>query len=85
VSVEELTELAVSLKRQLYLNVLGEFPTIFRDWWRWAAEGSLSGSKRLAKYTLEIERELGWSAIYESAFRIIAETIARSRIGRVRT
>jgi putative (di)nucleoside polyphosphate hydrolase len=31
VSMEELTELAVSFKRQLYLNVLGEFPTIFRD------------------------------------------------------
>jgi putative (di)nucleoside polyphosphate hydrolase len=31
VSVQELTELAVSFKRQLYLNVLGEFPTIFRD------------------------------------------------------
>jgi putative (di)nucleoside polyphosphate hydrolase len=31
VSVRELTELAVSFKRHLYLNVLGEFPTIFRD------------------------------------------------------
>jgi putative (di)nucleoside polyphosphate hydrolase len=31
VSVQELTELAVSFKRQLHLNVLGEFPTIFRD------------------------------------------------------
>lgn len=31
VSVQELTELAVSFKRQLYLNVLGEFATIFRD------------------------------------------------------
>jgi putative (di)nucleoside polyphosphate hydrolase len=31
VSVHELTEIAVSFKRQLYLNVLGEFATIFRD------------------------------------------------------
>lgn len=31
VSVQELTELAVSFKRQLYLNVVGEFATIFRD------------------------------------------------------
>jgi len=30
-SVNELTELAVSFKRQLYLDVIGEFPTIFRD------------------------------------------------------
>jgi putative (di)nucleoside polyphosphate hydrolase len=30
VSVQELTGLAVSFKRQLYLNVLGEFPGIFR-------------------------------------------------------
>jgi putative (di)nucleoside polyphosphate hydrolase len=31
VPVQELTELAVSFKRQLYLNVIGEFATIFRD------------------------------------------------------
>jgi putative (di)nucleoside polyphosphate hydrolase len=31
VSVNELTELAVSFKRQLYIDVIGEFPTIFRD------------------------------------------------------
>jgi putative (di)nucleoside polyphosphate hydrolase len=31
VSVQELIEPAVSFKRQLYLNVLGEFATIFRD------------------------------------------------------
>jgi putative (di)nucleoside polyphosphate hydrolase len=31
VSAQELTELAVSFKRQLYLNVIGEFATIFRD------------------------------------------------------
>jgi putative (di)nucleoside polyphosphate hydrolase len=30
-SVSELTALAVSFKRQLYLDVIGEFPTIFRD------------------------------------------------------
>jgi putative (di)nucleoside polyphosphate hydrolase len=30
-SVAELSALAVSFKRQLYLNVLGQFPTIFRD------------------------------------------------------
>lgn len=30
-SVNELTELAVSFKRQLYLDVIGEFPTVFRD------------------------------------------------------
>ena len=30
-SVTELSALAVSFKRQLYLNILGEFPTIFRD------------------------------------------------------
>jgi putative (di)nucleoside polyphosphate hydrolase len=29
--VNELTALAVSFKRQLYLDVIGEFPTIFRD------------------------------------------------------
>ncbi len=31
VTVNELTALAVSFKRQLYLDVIGEFPTIFRD------------------------------------------------------
>jgi putative (di)nucleoside polyphosphate hydrolase len=31
VPVHELSELAVSFKRQLYLNVFGEFPRIFRD------------------------------------------------------
>jgi putative (di)nucleoside polyphosphate hydrolase len=31
VSLQELSALAVSFKRQLYLNVLGEFATIFRD------------------------------------------------------
>jgi putative (di)nucleoside polyphosphate hydrolase len=31
VSVQELIDLAVPFKRQLYLNVLGEFATIFRD------------------------------------------------------
>jgi putative (di)nucleoside polyphosphate hydrolase len=31
VSVQELFALAVSFKRQLYLNVLGEFSTLFRD------------------------------------------------------
>jgi putative (di)nucleoside polyphosphate hydrolase len=31
VPVRELTDLAASFKRQLYLNVLGEFTTIFRD------------------------------------------------------
>jgi putative (di)nucleoside polyphosphate hydrolase len=31
VPVSELTALAVSFKRQLYLDVIGEFPTIFRD------------------------------------------------------
>jgi putative (di)nucleoside polyphosphate hydrolase len=31
VQVKELTALAVSFKRQLYLDVIGEFPTIFRD------------------------------------------------------
>jgi putative (di)nucleoside polyphosphate hydrolase len=31
VSVQELAELAVSFKRHVYLNVPGEFPTIFRD------------------------------------------------------
>jgi putative (di)nucleoside polyphosphate hydrolase len=31
VPVGELTALAVSFRRQLYTNVLGEFPTIFRD------------------------------------------------------
>jgi putative (di)nucleoside polyphosphate hydrolase len=31
VQVQELSTLAVSFKRRLYLNVLGEFPTIFRD------------------------------------------------------
>jgi 8-oxo-dGTP pyrophosphatase MutT (NUDIX family) len=31
VSARELTELAVSFKRQLYLSLLGEFSTIFRD------------------------------------------------------
>jgi putative (di)nucleoside polyphosphate hydrolase len=31
VPLTELSALAVSFKRQLYLNVLGEFPTIFRD------------------------------------------------------
>lgn len=30
-SVSELTALAVPFKRQLYLDVIGEFPTIFRD------------------------------------------------------
>jgi putative (di)nucleoside polyphosphate hydrolase len=29
--VEEITDLAVSFKRQLYMHVLGEFATIFRD------------------------------------------------------
>lgn len=28
---QELTEPAVSFKRRLYLNVIGEFATIFRD------------------------------------------------------
>jgi enolase len=44
--------------------------------------GSLSRSERLAKYNrlLEIERELGSSAIYESPFLMFDETIARSRI-----
>jgi len=31
VSVKELAALAVFFKRQLYLDVIGEFPTIFRD------------------------------------------------------
>jgi putative (di)nucleoside polyphosphate hydrolase len=31
VSVNELAELAVAFKRQLYIDVIGEFPTIFRD------------------------------------------------------
>jgi putative (di)nucleoside polyphosphate hydrolase len=31
VQVSELPALAVSFKRQLYLDVIGEFPTIFRD------------------------------------------------------
>jgi putative (di)nucleoside polyphosphate hydrolase len=31
VSINELMSLAVSFKRQLYLDVIGEFPTIFRD------------------------------------------------------
>ena len=31
IPAQELTELAVSFKRQLYLNVIGEFATIFRD------------------------------------------------------
>jgi putative (di)nucleoside polyphosphate hydrolase len=31
VSLQELSALAVSFKRQLYLNVLGEFATLFRD------------------------------------------------------
>ena len=31
VSSQELSALAVSFKRQLYLSVLGEFPTLFRD------------------------------------------------------
>jgi putative (di)nucleoside polyphosphate hydrolase len=31
VPMAELCALAVSFKRQLYLNVLGEFPNIFRD------------------------------------------------------
>ena len=31
VPVNELAELAVSFKRQLYLDVIGEFPMIFRD------------------------------------------------------
>ncbi len=31
VSAQELTSLAAFFKRRLYLNVLGEFPTIFRD------------------------------------------------------
>jgi putative (di)nucleoside polyphosphate hydrolase len=31
VSAQELTRLAAFFKRRLYLNVLGEFPTIFRD------------------------------------------------------
>jgi len=30
-TVNELMALAVSFKRQLYLDVIGEFPTIFRD------------------------------------------------------
>jgi enolase len=49
--------------------------------------GSLSRSERLAKYNrlLEIERELGSSAIYESPFLRFDEKIARSRIGPVRT
>jgi enolase len=49
--------------------------------------GSLSRSERLAKYNrlLEIERELGSSAIYESPFLRLRETIARSRSGRVPT
>jgi enolase len=49
--------------------------------------GSLSRSERLAKYNrlLEIERELGSSAIYESPFLTLDETIARSRSGRVPT
>jgi enolase len=49
--------------------------------------GSLSRSERLAKYNrlLEIERELGSSAIYESPFLMLDETIERSRIGRVST
>jgi putative (di)nucleoside polyphosphate hydrolase len=31
IPANELTALAVSFKRQLYLDVIGEFPTIFRD------------------------------------------------------
>jgi len=31
VPVKELPELAVSFKRQLYLDVIGDFPTVFRD------------------------------------------------------
>lgn len=31
VPVKDLPELAVSFKRQLYLDVIGEFPTVFRD------------------------------------------------------
>ena len=31
VAVKNLPELAVSFKRQLYLDVIGEFPTVFRD------------------------------------------------------
>jgi enolase len=48
---------------------------------------SLSRSERLAKYNrlLEIERELGSSAIYESHFLMFDETIGRSRIGPVPT
>jgi putative (di)nucleoside polyphosphate hydrolase len=29
--IEELSTLAVSFKRRLYLNLFAEFPTIFRD------------------------------------------------------
>jgi putative (di)nucleoside polyphosphate hydrolase len=31
VPINELTSLAISFKRQLYIDVIGEFPTIFRD------------------------------------------------------
>jgi putative (di)nucleoside polyphosphate hydrolase len=31
VPIDELASLAVSFKRQLYIDVIGEFPTIFRD------------------------------------------------------
>jgi enolase len=49
--------------------------------------GSLSRSERLAKYNrlLEIERELGSSAVYESPFRITDRTMESSRVGSVPT